>query len=224
LYDRNPDTVARGAINVNKLASDFGKQIRHWNGIDLGVDARLNNGVTLQGGLSTGRTSTDNCEVLALVPESDPRGVPYCHQDTEFLTQVKFLGAYTVPRIDVLMSTTFQSIPGPLLVANHVYSNAEVRDSLGRDLSGGARNVTVNLVSPGSMVGDRMNLLDLRFGKVFRVHQTRTVVNLDLYNTLNTDAAASENSTYVGATEAGWRVPTRLAPARFVKLSVQFDF
>ena len=112
-YDRDPDAVARPAVRVNKLARDYGKQIQHWNGVDIGLDARLRGGLTVQGGMSTGRTSRDNCEILALVPEAAPLGVAYCHQDTKFLTQVKFLGTYTVPRVDVQVSSTFQSIPGP---------------------------------------------------------------------------------------------------------------
>jgi hypothetical protein len=224
VYDRNPETVTRPAVRVNMPASNYGKQIQHWNGIDVGLDARLGRGITVQGGMSTGRTSRDNCEILALVPESAPLGVPYCHQDHKFLTQVKFLGTYTVPRIDVQVSSTFQSIPGPVLSANRVYSNASVRESLGRDLSGGAQNVTVNLVAPGSMIGERLNLWDLRFGKVLRYSRTRTLVSLDLYNMLNSNAAVAENNTYVDATITGWRIPTQFAQARFAKISVQFDF
>ena len=223
-YDRDPDAVARPAVRVNKLARDYGKQIQHWNGVDIGLDARLRGGLTVQGGMSTGRTSRDNCEILALVPEAAPLGVVYCHQDTKFLTQVKFLGSYTLPRIDVQVSSTFQTFPGPVLAANRVYSNASVRESLGRDLSAGAANVTVNLVPPGSMIGERMNLLDFRFGKVLRFQRSRAVVSLDLYNALNSDAALGENSTYVNDTITGWRIPTQFAQARFVKISAQFDF
>jgi len=223
-YDRDPDAVARPAVRVNKLARDYGNQIQHWNGVDLGLDARLGGGLTVQGGISTGRTSRDNCEILAALPEAAPLGVLYCHQDTKFLTQLKFLGSYTLPRVDVQISSTYQSIPGPVLAANRVYSNASVRDSLGRDLSAGAANVTVNLVPPGSMIGERMNLLDFRFGKVFRIQKSRAVVSLDLYNALNSDAALGENSTYVNATITGWRIPTQFAQARFVKISAQFDF
>jgi hypothetical protein len=45
-----------------------------------------------------------------------------------------------------------------------------------------------------------------------------------LYNALNTSAVVSENSTYVNASDTGWRVPTAIAPARFAKISVQLDF
>ena len=37
---------------------------RHWNGVDFSANARLQNGVMLQGGVSTGRTTTDNCDVI----------------------------------------------------------------------------------------------------------------------------------------------------------------
>ena len=49
----------------------------------------VNSGVTVSGGLSTGRTETDNCEILAQVPEAGLLGAPYCHQVTDFLTDLK---------------------------------------------------------------------------------------------------------------------------------------
>ena len=141
-----------------------------------------------------------------------------------FLTQLKFLGTYTLPKVDVQVSSTFQSIPGTPISANKVYQNAEVRPSLGRDLSAGAANVTVNLVHPGTVYGDRLNLLDLRFGKVLKFGRTRSVISLDLYNTLNSSAVIGENTTYVNATPTGWRIPTSIVPARFAKFSLQLDF
>ena len=68
----------------------------------------------------------------------------YCHVDTAFLTQVKFLGTYLVPKVDVQIAAAFRSLPGPNILANYVATNAEVQPSLGRPLSGGAANVTVN--------------------------------------------------------------------------------
>ena len=52
-----------------------------------------------------------------------------------------------------------------MLAANYAAPNAAVAPSLGRNLSGNAPNVTVNLVAPGTMYGDRINQLDLRVGQ-----------------------------------------------------------
>ena len=60
----------RASDNFVTLAENYGKQIEHWNGVDVIVNARLANGVFLQGGTSTGRTSTDNCDIVDDVPEA----------------------------------------------------------------------------------------------------------------------------------------------------------
>ena len=67
LFDPNINPPAR---NVVKDASVYGKQQPHWDGVDLTVDARLRNGLFLQGGVSTGKTMTDNCEIVDDVPEA----------------------------------------------------------------------------------------------------------------------------------------------------------
>ena len=55
-----------------------------------------------------------------------------------------------------------------MLAANYAVPNAAVAPSLGRDLSGNAPNVTVNLVAPGTMSGDRINQFDVRAAKILR--------------------------------------------------------
>jgi hypothetical protein len=226
LYDINANRT--GLVdNFFTFASDYGTQIQHWNGMDVTVNARLLQGVVLQGGMSTGRQITDNCEILAKVPESSgaaaPTGLPYCHQEQAFQTQVKFLGSYSIPKVDVQISGAFQSIPGPPLAANQVLTSAQIQPSLGRPLAGTA-TVTVNLVPPGSLFGERLNQLDVRFSKVLKHNRTRTSLNLDLYNAFNVDTVLAENATYTNATATGWRVPTSLVTARFAKISAQFDF
>jgi hypothetical protein len=213
--------------NYFTFASDYGTQIQRWNGMDVTVNARLRQGVSLQGGLSTGRQITDNCEILAKVPESSgassPTGLPYCHQEQNFQTQVKFLGSYSIPRVGVQVSAAFASVPGPQISANQVLSSAQVQPSLGRALAG-PTTVTVNLVQPGTLFGERLNQVDLRFSKILKSSRTRTSLNLDLYNAFNAEAVLAENTTYSNATATGWRVPTSLVTARFAKISVQFDF
>ena len=215
LYDLNQNKVGQ-VNNLITFAGDFGKQIQHWNGVDVTVDARVRQGVVLQGGLSTGRTSTDNCDVVAKVDNPSPL---YCHVDTTFQTQLKMLGAYTIPRIDVQVAGTFQSIPGPQILANYNAPNALVAPSLGRNLSGGAQNVTVNLVAPGTTYGERSNQVDVRIGKIFKLNRLRTAVNFDLYNALNSNAVLTQNNNF-----AAWQVPLSILAARLVKFSVQLDF
>ena len=175
LQNLNPNKVGQ-VDNFFTRARNYGEQYEHWNGVDASLNVRLQKGIMLQGGMSTGRTSTDNCDVVAAVPESATAGTSnsplYCHVDTPFLTQVKLLGSYTVPKIDVQISSTVQSLPGPNITANYVASNALIQPSLGRPLSGGAANVTINLISPGVMYGDRINSMDLRFSKIFAVSTT----------------------------------------------------
>ena len=134
-YDANK-VVAQD--NYFTAAANYGAQYQRWNGVDLTTTFRPGAGLLFQGGLSTGRTFTDNCAILAQLPEVSPLGAPYCQQTTDFLTQVKAFGSYTIPRIDLQVSGAFQSIPGPQLAANQVLPNAAVRPSLGRDLVGGA--------------------------------------------------------------------------------------
>jgi len=215
LYNLNPSKVGQ-VSNLFTLASNYGKQIEHWNGVDVNFNVRLGRGTLLQGGMSTGKTSTDNCDVAANV---DNPSQLYCHVDTAFLTQVKFLGTYVVPKVDVQISGAFRSLPGPNILSNYVATNAEVIPSLGRPLSGGAANVTVNLVEPGTMYGEQTNLLDLRFSKILRFSRYRTSLNLDLSNAFNSSGVTSINNNY-----SAWLVPTGIHLARFAKISANFDF
>jgi hypothetical protein len=219
--DRNPNTATLAPNNFFTLARDYGNQIQQWNGFDLTMNARIRPDLYVQGGMSTGRTLTDNCEILAKIPESSPLGIPYCRQLTNFLTQYKFLGSYTVPRIAVQLSGAFQSIPGPNLAANRVTVPAQT--TLGRPFTNAA-NLTLNLVEPGIMYGERLNQLDFRVAKLLRAGRTRTSVNFDLYNAFNASTVLAENANYAGPGINQWRVPTTIVTARFAKFSVQFDF
>ena len=95
LFDPNINLPAR---NVVKDASVYGKQLAHWDGVDLNVDARLRNGLFLQGGVSTGKTMTDNCDIVDDAPEIlGPQSPSFCHFETPFLPQYKALASYTLP-------------------------------------------------------------------------------------------------------------------------------
>ena len=206
--------------------SNYGDYKETWNGVDVNLSLRLGQGAVLQGGTSTGRTSLDVCDLRAQLPELTV-GAPYvvgptspdCNIPGKFQTQVKFLGTYAVPKVDVQIAATYRSLPGVNIVSNYVATNAVVQPSLGRPLSGGAPNVTVNLVEPGTMFSEQTNLLDLRFSKILRFGGYRTSINLDLANAFNSSGITAVNNNY-----AAWQVPTGIHQARIAKISAQFDF
>ena len=208
------------------MASNYGDYKETWNGVDVNLSLRLGKGAILQGGTSTGRTSLDVCDLRAQLPEltvTAPYVVgptsPDCNIPGQFQTQVKFLGTYAVPKVDVQIAAT---LPEPAGREHRVELRRHERGgqpSLGRPLSGGAANVTVNLVEPGTMFTEQTNLLDLRFSKIFRFGGYRTSVNLDLANAFNSSGITSVNNNY-----AAWQVPTGIHQARIAKISAQFDF
>ncbi len=216
LYNLQPAKV--GLVDPYlTFSKNFGRDSERWRGTDISVDTRFRN-ILLQGGVSAGRTSTDNCELREKLPEIAPVN-PYCNVSEKLQTQVKFIGSYTIPRVDVQTSAAFQSFPGPAVVADFVATNPVIQPSLGRPLSGGALNVPVNLIETGSLFGERTTQLDLRFAKLLRFGRSRSTVSLDVYNAFNANAVLQEATAY-----GRYREPVQILQARFARISLQFDF
>jgi hypothetical protein len=223
LYDLNPSRLGQ-TDNLVRAADFYGGHTRYYDAVDVNVNARLGNGVSLQGGTSTGRLVSDQCAIRDQVPEFASGALvgpvaPYCRQAAPFLTNYRALATYTVPKIDVLVSGTFSSRPGGSLSANLVVPSAQIAPTLGRPLSGGA-NTTINLLAPNTLFGDRITQLDTRIGKVLRAGASRATVALDVLNALNSDAILAYNPTF----NASWPTPTTVITARLVRASVQYDW
>ncbi len=191
-------------------------------------------GLTVQAGTSTGRRAEDACAIKATIPEygEGPAGEnnsivggspvdPYCRVVEPYRTDFRGLATYTIPRADVQISGTWRSNPGESLAANYTVTNAVARPSLGRDLSDG--NVTVNLIEPFTLFAERQNVIDFRVAKIFRFGRTRSQVGVDLYNVMNNDVATAYTQTF-STTSTAWLRPTAILPARYVRISAQFDF
>jgi hypothetical protein len=242
LYNLNPNRVGQEE-QFATLSSNYGQQIENWHGVDVGINARLRNGITMQGGTSTGRRLQDNCAVRAKLPEaySWPQTVatqsarvtslasaardgglqnPYCRVVEPFLTSFRGLATYIIPKVDIQVSGTWRSDPGDDLRADYVVTNAVAAPSLGRNLSSG--NVTVNLIPPGTLYGDRRNNIDLRVAKIFYFGRTRSQLGFDVYNLTNTDAIATYNNSFVPG--GAWLIPNTIQPARYLRLNATIDF
>jgi hypothetical protein len=232
--------------NLNTLADKYVKQIDHWNGFDISVNARLQNGLTLQGGMGSGKQIEDNCEIVAKLPEmltltsgddgnannggtgnapAQLRPAEFCRRDQPMLTGLKALAMYVIPKIDVQLSGSFRSTPGTWLSAGFTATNAYLgaNSTLGRPLAGNAANVVIGIEKPNEIYTERREELDMRIGKVLRFNKTRSVISLDLFNALNSNAIVNQNQAYVLPTTA-WLRPTEILNARLLKLSWAFDF
>ena len=123
------------ARNFQTSSDNYGSRTDYWHGVDLTVNARMANGLTFQGGTNTGRGVRDNCEVLAKLPENQANRLDSCAVTEKWLTTARGLVAYTVPKIDVLVSAVLRSNPnttpagdpastGGSLAANYNVPNA----------------------------------------------------------------------------------------------------
>ena len=226
-YDLKPAKFGVAAQPYVTLSRKYGKQEDYWDGIDATINARPRDGLFFQGGVSTGRRVEDNCDVITKV--DNPSSL-YCHREEPMLTFVKGYGSYTIPKVDVVISGTYQTKPGPLVLAIYTATNAEIAPSLGRSLAAGATsNVDMHLLAPGPYTttnggsgqvhGERLHQVDFRFSKLLRFGGTRARANMDVYNALNSSSVLLQNDTF-----GDWQRPTEILIARFVKFSVQFDF
>ncbi len=237
LYDVNPGLFGQ-TNNLLNIAADYGAVSSTYNGVELSVNARIRGGLQLQGGSSIGSQVIDSCEVRAKLPEQVATnspitgGVaynplnPYCRNAPGITNRMTALATYTVPKIDVQLSGTLASSPGIPLAANYTYSTADAVRYAGRALSGNAL-LTVNLVKPGDVWGDRLNEVDFRVGKNLRFGGTRGQVALDLYNLMNSNSAITNNQTFnptVTTGSATWLSPTAVMTARIAKITLQFGF
>ena len=242
---------------VDELAQsskNFANQQENWQGIDLSVVARLRNGLTVQGGTSTGRRIADGCDVRAKLPElgSGPTGLtnssvtanvnalgggpfalsvnnPYCRIDEPYRTDFRGLASYIVPKADVQLSATWASIPGDSLRADYTLTPADqaaVAAQIGRPLTGAFNQV--NLIAPATMWGARYSNIDMRVAKILRYGTTRAQVGVDIFNLLNADTVTNYNFGFVPRTAANpngsWLIPTAIIPARYARIAVQVDF
>jgi hypothetical protein len=228
LYDITPAKFG----SQNNLVTDtkpFGDRTEIYNGVDLTIQARLKAGAFVGGGVSTGRTSTNNCfanDRPDLTPAgfiaNTSRSAPFCNVVPPWSanTQVKLNGAYPLPWA-MAVSGVLQSLPGIPITASYVASAADIARSLGRPLAGSLQTVTIADIIPTSTeFEDRVLQLDLRFTKKLRVGRARIEGNVDVYNVFNNSSVLATNTRFGSA----WLTPTQVLGGRLIKVGFQMNF
>jgi Carboxypeptidase regulatory-like domain len=240
IYDVKPEKFGQ-IDNLVTQSSHYGNQTEVFNGVDVILRARFGKGAQFSGGLSTGRTVTDNCFVVDS-PSSVVAGTAagatftlttldarpdFCRISRPWsaATQVKFLLVYPLPW-KLQASAIYQDIPGIPIAASRSYSNAEILPSLGRNLAQcrgvGActANVTVDLVPLNTFFEDRLRQMDLRFSRPFQKGKIRVRGNVDVYNLFNSSAILNVTTRY----GPQWLQPIQIMGGRLFKFSGQLDF
>ena len=156
-----------------------------------------------------------------------------CKSVPPLLTQYKGYGVYQMP-YGFSVSGTFQAVPQPQsggqyqsITADYVATNAEIRPTLGRDLSSGANGtVTVDLLKPFAMVGGHSKQLDMRVGKeLFSAGKKRVRLSMDIYNVFNSsDWQTLTTRLSNNAAANRWQRPTLILQARYLQIGTQIDF
>jgi hypothetical protein len=192
-----------------------------WSGVDVNLSARIRNGIFVQGGTSTGRTHTDSCAIRAKLPETAMLN-PFCNVKTPWTTQLKLVGAYTVPKVDAQLSATFQNLPGP----------ASARPTSHRTRSSPPRSdgrcpparptPPSTLIAPAATYAKRFSQLDLRFGKAGAVRglqdddQPGRVQRAEQQRRAVAEQRVRRHHP--------WLTPQSIMQARLLKISGVFDF
>jgi len=234
LYDVTPSKFGQSALVVSR--DDRLKET--YNGVDMVVDMRLPKGFFVSGGVNFGRTETNNCDTVLNNPQFNflntaatnagsgaataPRLDGYCNITPPWSadTQVKFNGLIPLPQ-QFSAAVTYQNIAAIPYYGAVVYRNADIAPSLGRNLAAGtAATVTVDVLPPQTVYENRIQQLDFRFARNFRIGNKRIEPEFDIYNALNASPLLSVNNSF----GAAWRTPTQILSGRTLKFGAKMTF
>src|SRR5207249_8520122 len=118
-----------------------------------------------------------------------PRTPAFCHISSPWSggTALGCNVVYPLPW-NLQASAIYQNKPGFPITSTYVPTNAEIKSSLGRNLSECnqaaatcSANRTISLIPPNTIFDDRISQLDLRFIRTFPIGNAKLQGNFDLY-------------------------------------------
>lgn len=219
---------------LDTTATSARKQL--FTGYEFTVNSRLPGGATIFGGTSIDRGLTVTCD-----EPDNPNLDLFCDQRTTgvpFRAQFKVAGSYPLPWFGVLLGGSFQSYPGAvigtttpasgstwLITPTTVYAaNCPGACTPGALVMPGLTeaSLTVPLRPYGTEFLDRLNQLDLRGSKVFRLGRVRLEGQVELFNVLNSDAALTVRGTNFGT--GAYQQAASAVQGRIVRVGAQMKW
>lgn len=242
---------AATGVNAVTIVPD-GATKDEWEGIDTNFVWRGPRGMRVSGGTSTGHRDVDTCGLLVgggaptgqLLMEGRERD---CNRKRAWQTNLRGTASYTIPWVDVLLSSAFSARPGVQINANYTVDVPNLtwgpnsQNRTGTTLVPGAngvaaQTVTQNLLS-NDTYGESIILFDIRLAKNIRFGGKRLNIGFDLFNAFNSDAATGYCATFpnpsedvegCGSVAAGtlrpWRTIDTIVAPRYGRFQVTFDF
>jgi hypothetical protein len=243
----NVSTAGSGVSAVTVLPDGFRNDF--WSGIDTNFVYRGPRGLRVSGGTSTGRRNDNQCRMLI---DDPPAGVRLnegreraCENTRIFQTNVRGTASYTIPWVDVLVSSTFSVRPGVEYSANYTVDVLQglewgpfSQNRIGTALVGNTSGTVTQDLLGNDTYGERITLVDMKFAKNIRFMGKRINVGVDVYNVLNSDAARAYCSTFPnpaqgvegcsGSAAAGnlveWGSVTNIVTPRYARFQIRADF
>lgn len=220
----NPsETILVYSINRAKLGlvdeiERNSDQTKRWNnGFDAGINARIGGG-TMFAGASWDRQIRVECDV------ADPNLLRFCDQrefGMPYKTMFKLAGTYPLPYAFEIAGS-FQSYPGGSQDVDNNEHWLDVNYNVTPAILPGLvqSSVTVPLIQPGTKLLPRLNQLDVRFARVFRVGGVALRGQFDIYNATNSNSILAVGETYGPALDG----VNQILPGRIFGVSTRVDF
>jgi hypothetical protein len=182
IYDILPQWNGQQGQNLQTVSSDINSQ--SYLGYDLTLATRLQGGVTVNGGVSVGRFSNNQCDVF------NPNQLRFCDTspyDIPWQPTYKVNGIIPLP-YGIRLSGVFQS-------ALFAYSDTYL---INRTAAPGLvlTSVNVQLNPPGSTFYPRANQLDIGIAKTFRVGKATVIPTIDFFNLMNSNTVQTWVTAY----------------------------
>ena len=168
----------------------------------------------------------------------------FCDRLRPWQTNVRGTASYTIPWIDVLVSSTFSVRPGTQTnasytvdIANDLVWGPNSQSRKGTTfVNSGATTVSQALLSDDTF-GERITLIDMKIAKNVRFMGKRISIGADVYNIFNSDAALGYCATFpnpargiegCGTAAAGtlqqWNEVTNIVTPRYARFQIRADF
>ena len=209
------------------------QQYQSYNGMLLNVSARIRNGLTLQGGINSGKTVNDNCAFERAAgavarhrrsdPEPDESVLPQSIRDSS--PRSNGVGVLHDPEDRRARRGNVPQRSGRA-AARHLERAG--RDGLGRRSAGRppspaprSRSTWSRPARCGAIASTRSTCGS---AKILRFGRMRTNVGIDIFNLINSNAVLTYNQTFNPRRRRRVAGAASVLTPRFLKISAQIDF